>query len=155
MVKKPGLVLLFAFALLSISLAEAQQPKKIPRVGVLTITPPSSLAPRINAFREALHQLGYVEGHNIAIEYRHAEGKRERLSAVAAELVREKAPEWSKQPGSDSILHVRIGQVFNRNKRDGHFGFQTGCLQATLGAVLLGGGFETRPYSVNLRLKPY
>jgi putative tryptophan/tyrosine transport system substrate-binding protein len=83
-------VLFFALALLPISLADAQQPKRIPRVGLLTITPPSSLAPRFDAFREALHQLGYVEGQNIAIEYRHAEGKRERVPAIAGEMVREK-----------------------------------------------------------------
>ncbi|HSE86531.1 MAG TPA: ABC transporter substrate-binding protein [Candidatus Binatia bacterium] len=77
--------------LLALSLsAQAQQPKKIPRIGVLTVTPPSSLAPRIEALREALLQLGYIEGQNIAIEYRHAEGSRDRVPAVAAELVREK-----------------------------------------------------------------
>ena len=69
---------------------EAQQPAKVPRIGVLTVTPASSLAPRIKTFREALHQLGYVEGQNITIEYRHGEGKRDRLPDVAAELVREK-----------------------------------------------------------------
>jgi putative tryptophan/tyrosine transport system substrate-binding protein len=69
---------------------EAQQRKKVPRIGVLTVTPPSSLAPRIKAWREALHQLGYVEEQNITIEYRHAEGKRDQLPEVAAELVREK-----------------------------------------------------------------
>ena len=89
MVRKPVFVLLVAFALISIDLANAQQPKKIRRIGVLTVTPPSSLGPRINAIREALRQLGYVEGQNITIEYRHAEGKRDRLPTLASELVRE------------------------------------------------------------------
>jgi putative ABC transport system substrate-binding protein len=86
---------IFGFALCAMLFAlcftvEAQQPKKIPRVGLLTVTPPSSLAPRIDAFREALHQLGYIEGQNITIEYRHAEGKRDQLPEVAAKLFREK-----------------------------------------------------------------
>src|SRR4030095_11756635 len=68
---------------------EAQQPAKVPRIGLITVTPPSSLAPRINAIREALRQLGHVEGQNITIEYRHAEGKRDRLPTLASELVRE------------------------------------------------------------------
>jgi putative tryptophan/tyrosine transport system substrate-binding protein len=66
--------------------AEAQQPKKIPRIGWLGAARTSS--PRIEAFRQGLHELGYAEGKNIFIEYRYAEGKLDRLPALAAELVR-------------------------------------------------------------------
>ncbi len=63
----------------------AQAPVQSPRIGVLT--PLSAPNPLIEAFRQGLHDLGYVEGHNIRIEYRFAEGQYERLPALAAELV--------------------------------------------------------------------
>lgn len=66
---------------------EAQQPGKIPRIGFLGLTSPSSNAARIEAFRQGLRELGYVEGKNIVIEWRHHEGKIDRLPALAAELV--------------------------------------------------------------------
>ena len=68
--------------------AEAQQPTKIPRIGYLAAASPSANAARIEAFRQGLRELGYVEGKNIVIEYRYAEGKLDRLPALAAELVR-------------------------------------------------------------------
>jgi putative tryptophan/tyrosine transport system substrate-binding protein len=70
-------------------LTQAQQPKKIPRIGYLNagIGSLSSYAPR-EPFRQALRELGYVEGKNIIIEYRNAGGKFDRLPALAAELVR-------------------------------------------------------------------
>src|SRR5262245_42991034 len=68
--------------------AWAQQPKKIPRIGFLGASSPSAISARIDAFRKGLHELGYVEGKNIVIEYRYAEGKLDRLSALAVELVR-------------------------------------------------------------------
>ena len=66
---------------------EAQQPKKVPRIGLLFGTTRSSQLARLEAFRQGLKDLGYVEGENIVIEYRYAEGKLDRLSALAAELV--------------------------------------------------------------------
>src|SRR5262245_27299933 len=57
------------------SFAEAQQPKKVPRIGYLHAASASSVAARTEAFREGLRELGYVEGKNILIEYRYAEGK--------------------------------------------------------------------------------
>ena len=63
--------------------AEAQQPKKIPRIGYL-----SGGGTRIDAFRQGLREIGYVEGKNIIIEWRSAEGKLDRLPTLAAELVR-------------------------------------------------------------------
>jgi ABC-type uncharacterized transport system substrate-binding protein len=68
--------------------AWAQQPKKIPRIGFLGASSPSAISARIEAFRQGLRELGYVEGKNIVIEYRYAEGKLDRLSTLAAELVR-------------------------------------------------------------------
>jgi putative tryptophan/tyrosine transport system substrate-binding protein len=68
--------------------AEAQQPTKIPRIGFLTANDFSALAARIEALRQGLRELGYVEAKNIVIEYRYAEGKPDRLPALAAELVR-------------------------------------------------------------------
>jgi putative tryptophan/tyrosine transport system substrate-binding protein len=81
-----------AFALvLAGAVAHAQQPAgKIPRIGCLTNSSPSdpATALRLDAFRKGLRDLGYVEGKNINIEYRYAEGKSERLPQLAEELVR-------------------------------------------------------------------
>src|SRR5262245_26161527 len=72
---------------------QAQQTKSVPRVGYLTrdLHPSDSRAPaprNLEAFREGLRQLGYIEGKNIIVEYRYAEGRFERLPALAEELVR-------------------------------------------------------------------
>ena len=67
--------------------AEAQQPKKIPRIGFLGAASMSANSARIEAFRQGLGELGYVEGKNIVIEYRYADGKSDRLPALAVELV--------------------------------------------------------------------
>jgi putative tryptophan/tyrosine transport system substrate-binding protein len=66
---------------------EAQQTGKVHRVGYLAAAPPPAVSARIDAFRDRLRALGYVEGKNIVIESRYAEGKLERLPALAAELV--------------------------------------------------------------------
>jgi len=68
--------------------AEAQQARKVPRIGYLTATSLSSNVARIDAFRQGQRQLGYVEGKNILIEWRSGEGKLERQGELAAELVR-------------------------------------------------------------------
>jgi ABC-type uncharacterized transport system substrate-binding protein len=72
------------------SSARAQQPKKIPTIGYLAVSTASTHAPRIDALRQGLRSLGYVEGQNIVIEYRYAEGDERRLSDLATELVRRK-----------------------------------------------------------------
>jgi putative ABC transport system substrate-binding protein len=77
-------VLIFAF----VPIVEAQQPTKIPRIGYLGANFPTTNPARIEAFRQGLRELGYVEGKNIGIEYRYAEEKLDRLPALAAELVR-------------------------------------------------------------------
>ena len=84
---------LFCFALCAMLFslcfpAQAQQPTNIPRIGYLEAVSPSISAVRSEAFRQGLRELGYVEGKNIVTEYRYAEGKRDRLPALAAELVR-------------------------------------------------------------------
>jgi putative tryptophan/tyrosine transport system substrate-binding protein len=69
-------------------LAEAQQSTKIARIGRLNAPSPSAIPDRLEAFRLGLRNLGYVEGKNIVIEWRSAEGKPDRLPALAADLVR-------------------------------------------------------------------
>ena len=79
-------VLLLATAFLAnASFSQAQQPVKVPRIGFLATVSPSTISSRVEAFRQGLRELGYVEGKNIVIEWRYAEGKPE--SEVAAELV--------------------------------------------------------------------
>ena len=68
--------------------AAAQQPKKVSRIGYLAATDPATDSARSEAIRLALRALGYIEGQNIAIEYRYAEGKPDRYPELAAELVR-------------------------------------------------------------------
>jgi putative ABC transport system substrate-binding protein len=81
--------ILIAVVLLALGvIAEAQQPAKVPRIGYLTANSPSAMAARNEAFRQGLRGLGYLEGKNMVIEYRYAEGKLDRLPALAAELVR-------------------------------------------------------------------
>jgi ABC-type uncharacterized transport system substrate-binding protein len=87
MAKKTILVLLVGLALGSVHLTEAQQSTKVPRIGVLVPTSPSIFSSRLEAFRQGLRDLGYVEGKGISIEYRYAEGKLDRLPHFAAELV--------------------------------------------------------------------
>ena len=68
--------------------AAAQQPKKVPRMGYLSAQDPARESTRSEAIRLALRELGYIEGQNIATEYRYAEGKPDRFPELAAELVR-------------------------------------------------------------------
>jgi ABC-type uncharacterized transport system substrate-binding protein len=79
--------LLAAVLLVAVPLAQAQQPGKIPRIGFLLAVPASTISTRIEAFRQGLRELGYVEGKNIVIELRSTEGKADRLSPLAIELV--------------------------------------------------------------------
>jgi putative tryptophan/tyrosine transport system substrate-binding protein len=85
--KKKITVLALCATLLVLCLpAEAQQPKKVPRIGYLSTNDPAGESARSEAIRLALRELGYIEGQNIAIEYRYAEGKRGRESELAAGL---------------------------------------------------------------------
>jgi putative ABC transport system substrate-binding protein len=87
--KRTHHVALAAVLLISNYPVQAQQPKKVPRIGYLSASASlSAITPRTEAFRQGLHELGYVEGKNIVIEWRSSEGKADRLAALAAELVR-------------------------------------------------------------------
>ena len=82
-------IITLVFALLAAPLAAgAQVPGKVPRIGFLSTFSPADSPRWLQGFRQGLRDLGYTEGHNIAIEYRYAEGRLERLPDLAAELVR-------------------------------------------------------------------
>ena len=79
---------LCALLLAPCSSAEAQQKAEVPRIAHLTVSPASSQASRLEGFKQGLRKLGYIEGKNILIEYRYAEGKRDRLPSLVAEVLR-------------------------------------------------------------------
>jgi len=84
-----GLLIAFTLGVLSVPLpALAQQPARIYRIGFLGQVSASTMAPQLEAFRQGLRDLGYVEGKNLTIEYRWAEGNYDRLPDLAADLVR-------------------------------------------------------------------
>jgi len=87
--RRGGLVAVLACALLAAPLgAAAQQPRKVPRVGFLSLASANSVPARVEAFRLGLRELGLVEGQTIAIDWRWAEGRDDRLPGLAEELVR-------------------------------------------------------------------
>ena len=98
-----GIVLLvIGFLLANIHFAQAQQAAKIPRIGFLTGAALSTQFARMDAFREGLRDLGYVEGKNIVIDWRSYEGKRDRQRVLVGELVDLKA---------DVIVAVGVGDI--------------------------------------------
>ena len=86
-------------------IAEAQQPKKVARIGYLSSGNPASESARAEAIRLSLRELGYIEGQNIAIEYRYAEGKQDRQPELAAELVRLKV-DLIVVAGGDTVIRA-------------------------------------------------
>jgi putative tryptophan/tyrosine transport system substrate-binding protein len=76
------------FLVLTVFFAEAQQPKKLPRVGYLSASSAAEALFRTEAFRQGLRELGYVEGKTLDIDFRYADGKFDRLPSLVAELVR-------------------------------------------------------------------
>src|ERR671930_195427 len=89
--QRSAIGLIVALALLVVPLiAEAQQRVQVPRIGVLSMLTGSTadVAKNIEAFRQGLRDLGYVEGQNIVIEYRYADGKYDRFPDLVADLVR-------------------------------------------------------------------
>ena len=78
---------LAAFILATIHVAQAQQTKKVPLVGILFAATPSANSERIEAFRQGLRERGYVEGKDVLIQQRYADGNLDRLSALAGDLV--------------------------------------------------------------------
>ena len=93
---------------------EAQQPTNVPRIAYLAANFASAIADRTEAFRQGLRELGYVEGKDIVIEYRYAEGKLEHLPTLAAELVRLKvdvivtAGPASTRPAKEATVTIPI-----------------------------------------------
>src|SRR5262245_4129228 len=87
--KSEIITLVLSAMLLALCLsAEAQQPVKVFRIGYLSGTDRVTDAPRAEGIRGALRELGYIEGKNLVIEYRHAEGKNDRQPELAADLAR-------------------------------------------------------------------
>jgi putative tryptophan/tyrosine transport system substrate-binding protein len=81
------LSILFVTVLLVVAdIAEAQPPKKVPRIGYLAGASHAAIAFRLEAFRQGLRELGYLEGKNIGIEYRYSEGNFRRQKELAFEL---------------------------------------------------------------------
>jgi putative ABC transport system substrate-binding protein len=85
--KWAGLFAIFVALTMCGARVQAQQPTKVPRIGYLDGVSLSAVAGRIEAFRQGLHDLGYIEGKNIVIEWRSAEGNADRLPGLATELV--------------------------------------------------------------------
>jgi hypothetical protein len=86
MKKAAALLILVALMLLAIAVvAEAQQVKKVHRIGYLSQNDPATESTRSEAIRLHLRKLDYIDGQNIAFEYRYAEGKRDRFPEIAAE----------------------------------------------------------------------
>jgi putative ABC transport system substrate-binding protein len=106
-------VLTFAFALCGVG-TQAQQPTKIPQIGFLFVSSLASNSARIDAFRQGLRELGYVEGKNIVIEWRSGEGRPDRVPALAAELARLKielivtAGPAATRPAKDATVTIPI-----------------------------------------------
>jgi len=80
--------LITVWLLVSSNIAEAQQPKKVSRIGYRSSADPASESVRSEPLRLALRELGYIDGQNLSTEYRYSEGKNDRLPELAAELVR-------------------------------------------------------------------
>ena len=91
MIRKIVICLLLTVFLPAGFLAEAQQPGKVPRIGIVSGSgDPSDPGPLVEAFRQGLRDLGYIEGKNILVEYRYVEGKLDRIPGLVAELVQVK-----------------------------------------------------------------
>jgi ABC-type uncharacterized transport system substrate-binding protein len=101
---------LFAMLLALCFPAQAQQPARIHRIGILSPVSGSVFPARVEAFRQRLRELGYVEGKNLVIEYRYTEGKGERLPDLVAELVRLKV---------DIIVTIGPGATLAAKKASG------------------------------------
>ena len=96
------------------AVVEAQQPKKVPRIGYLSSNDSASESTRAQAIRQALRALGYVEGQNVAIEYRYAEGKQDRAPELLTELVRLKVDIIVVAGGNEWILGQEYDQDDSR-----------------------------------------
>jgi putative tryptophan/tyrosine transport system substrate-binding protein len=124
MKKAAALPILVAVVLLCVALiAEAQEPKRVPRIGYVSPVEPTRESARAEAIRLALRELGYIDGQNIAIEYRYTEGKAERFPELLAELVRLKV----------DIIVVAGGDTWIRAAKNA---------TKTIPIVMMGGGSD-------------
>src|SRR5919108_5883202 len=108
--------LLITVLLITAPPAEAQQPKKVFRIEYLSGIDPATESSRAEAIRRALRELGYTEGQNIAIEYRYAEGKRDRYPELLAELVRLKV-DIIVAAGGTNVVREGIGRPKTMSNR--------------------------------------
>ena len=104
-IKKVFCLILGAMFFALCVLAEAQQPRKIPTIGFMRGGSPTDA--EVEAFRQGLRELGYVEGKNIILEFRNTDGNTDRFSTVAAELVRLKVDIIVAAGGSAVVLAVK------------------------------------------------
>src|SRR5262245_38953786 len=109
---KPIIILLIGLTLASVRVVEAQQAGKVPRIGYLDSTgDPKTPQPSVEAFRQGLRDLGYIEGKNILVEYRYAEGMTDRMPSLVAELCNSRSIWLSLQ------LYQRSAQPSRRPRR--------------------------------------
>src|SRR5262245_28085293 len=87
--------------------AHGQQAARIPKIGVLSADSPADSGNLVEAFREGLHELGYVEGRNIVIAYRWANGRFDQLPRLASELVADRADIILAAGGGQSVLAAK------------------------------------------------
>jgi putative tryptophan/tyrosine transport system substrate-binding protein len=102
-------------------LARAQQPA-MPVIGFLHPASPDGYTDRVRGFRQGLKETGFVEGENVAIEYRWAEDRVDRLPTLVADLVRRRVAAIAKRrprqsPSSSSLTKTRSGSVLSRASR--------------------------------------
>jgi len=107
MIRGVNVCSLLTILLLTVYPAKAQQPNKVPRIGYLSPTDPATDSIRSGPFRAALRELGYIEGQNIAIEYRYAEGNPDRRRELAADLVRLKV-DIILAAGGDTVIRAAM-----------------------------------------------
>src|SRR5215475_1558494 len=105
MTRKIPLCVLMVALVPSLFPANGQQPKKVPVLGYLSTVDPATDSARAEGIRLALRERGYREGENIITEYRYAEGKSDRLSELAAELVRLKV-DFILVSGGDTVIRA-------------------------------------------------
>src|SRR5688572_2862832 len=111
------------FVLMVAGAVAAQQPARMSRIGFLSAASSSNITilPRIEAFRQGLRELGYIEGKNIIIDYRYADGKQDRLKELAAELVRLKVDvivtggPTATRPAKEATSTIPIGMGFDND----------------------------------------
>jgi putative ABC transport system substrate-binding protein len=105
--RRRDFIILFAGAMGGCPSAARAQQKAMPLIGFLGVTSPGPFAPVVAAFLRGLSETGYVEGQNVAIEYRWAEGRYDRLPALAADLVSSKVDVIATSGGTSVALAVK------------------------------------------------